>query len=215
MIGTRYYFQLCVSFFEKKPRFWYLQRDRSSLSSIISLFQCRKVLFWEQERYTHKTIAFYNYWNYFWSIFLSFSEIKNLIGEPDYRQVRLHWETEKSVSPEKYEVKYCELQSWGPQRCRKQNVPLPDENEIDYSENMLSYNADIKGLRMATTYSFEIRSGKDVREREDRSQTVEKNQNIIVIPTKGCKYWIHSFIDWHLSFCGKRTILSIYLISWH
>ncbi|XP_044752086.1 uncharacterized protein LOC123311990 isoform X2 [Coccinella septempunctata] len=113
------------------------------------------------------------------------SEIKNLIGEPDYRQVRLHWETDKSVSPEKFEVKYCELQSWGPQRCRMQDVSQPDDNEIDYNENLLSYNADIKGLRMATTYSFEIRNSKDVREREDRSQGSGKNQNVIVIPTKG------------------------------
>ncbi|XP_045471892.1 uncharacterized protein LOC123678750 [Harmonia axyridis] len=111
--------------------------------------------------------------------------IKNLIGEPDYRQVRLHWETDKSLSPEKFEVKYCELQSWGPQRCRMQDVPKPDDNEVDYNENVLAYNADIKGLRMATTYSFEIRNGKDVREREDRSQGGGKNQNVIVIPTKG------------------------------
>jgi hypothetical protein len=48
------------------------------------------------------------------------------------------------------------------------------------------YTADVKGLRMATTYSFEVRNGKEQGEREDRAEGDDKNQNIIVIPTKGC-----------------------------
>lgn len=42
---------------------------------------------------------------------------------------------------------------------------------------------------MATTYSFEVRSLKEDNkgERTDRADGDDKNQNIIVIPTKGCK----------------------------
>lgn len=37
---------------------------------------------------------------------------------------------------------------------------------------------------MATTYSFEV---KEQGERDNRADEEDKNQNIIVIPTKGCK----------------------------
>lgn len=43
---------------------------------------------------------------------------------------------------------------------------------------------------MATTYSFEV---KEQGEREDRADEEDKNQNIIVIPTKGCKRMKFSF----------------------
>lgn len=39
---------------------------------------------------------------------------------------------------------------------------------------------------MATTYSFEVKTTKKDGEREDRADGDDKNQNIIVIPTKGC-----------------------------
>lgn len=54
------------------------------------------------------------------------------------------------------------------------------------------YTADVKGLRMATTYSFEVRNGKEQGEREDRAEGDDKNQNIIVIPTKGCMLCFYS-----------------------
>ncbi|KAL3281458.1 hypothetical protein HHI36_004667 [Cryptolaemus montrouzieri] len=116
------------------------------------------------------------------------ADIKNLVGEPDYRQVRLHWETDKASGPQNFQVRYCELQTWGPQRCRAQIVPEQSLNDIEYDDsNVKSYNTNIKGLRMATTYSFEIRNEMEIRDREDRSQGIGRNQNIIVIPTKGCK----------------------------
>ncbi|CAH0557753.1 unnamed protein product [Brassicogethes aeneus] len=116
--------------------------------------------------------------------------VKNLMGEPDYRQVRLHWETEPNSVPKNgYSVRYCELQTWGAQRCRSQAVKEPETSENDVEtnneESMKNFAADVKGLRMATTYSFEIKAVKDVMERKDRAEGDDKNENIIVIPTKG------------------------------
>lgn len=115
------------------------------------------------------------------------------MGEPDYRQVRLHWESEVSSVPKNgFSVRYCELQTWGAQRCRSQDVKEPlERNNIDTNEEYKTFSTDIKGLRMATKYSFEVKSVKDKDERgerEDRADGDDKNENIIVIPTKGCKY---------------------------
>lgn len=57
------------------------------------------------------------------------------------------------------------------------------------NESVRQYSANIKGLRMATTYSFEVKQTKDKeeKEREDRAEGDDRNQNMIVIPTKGCK----------------------------
>ncbi|CAH1109093.1 unnamed protein product [Psylliodes chrysocephalus] len=116
------------------------------------------------------------------------SNIKNLMGEPDYRQVRLHWEVDSSkTTPGGFSIRYCELQTWGFQRCRVQQVPDFTENAVvDKEEDIKIFNTDIKGLRMATTYSFEVKAVKQEKgEREDRADGDDKNQNIIVIPTKG------------------------------
>ncbi|RZC37023.1 uncharacterized protein BDFB_006031, partial [Asbolus verrucosus] len=108
--------------------------------------------------------------------------IKNLSGEPDYRQVRLHWETDDS--PADFQIRYCELQTWGAQRCRTQTVTDSVENDVE--DRARVYSADVKGLRMATTYSFEVKRAREPAGREDRAEG-DKNQNIIVIPTKGSK----------------------------
>uniref|UniRef100_A0A6P7FFK0 Uncharacterized protein LOC114329590 n=1 Tax=Diabrotica virgifera virgifera TaxID=50390 RepID=A0A6P7FFK0_DIAVI len=114
------------------------------------------------------------------------TSIKNLMGEPDYRQVRLHWEVDSSKTiPNGFNVRYCELQTWGTQRCKVQNIPDFSENVLDKEEHMKIFNTDIKGLRMATTYSFEVKAAKEKGEREDRADGDDKNQNMIVIPTKG------------------------------
>lgn len=114
------------------------------------------------------------------------------MGEPDYRQVRLHWESASiPTSKNGFIVRYCELQTWGTQRCRNQTIDEPiDTNHIDGSEGYNIFSTNIKGLRMATTYSFEVKSFKSENkpERKDRADGDDKNQNIIVIPTKGCKY---------------------------
>ncbi|XP_074029461.1 uncharacterized protein isoform X2 [Leptinotarsa decemlineata] len=110
------------------------------------------------------------------------------MGEPDYRQVRLHWEVNSSAVPKNgFSVRYCELQTWGAQRCRIHNTTdSSDRNNIDAEDNLAAFKAEIKGLRMATTYTFEVRDVKDEKgEREERAEGDDKNQNIIVIPTKG------------------------------
>lgn len=116
--------------------------------------------------------------------------MRNLIGEPDYRQVRLHWET-PSVPTNGFNVRYCELQTWGSQRCRNKTIKEPlDHNDVESEEDYHVFTTDVKGLRMATTYSFEVKVAKGEKgdkERKDRAEGDDRNQNIIVIPTKGCK----------------------------
>lgn len=123
--------------------------------------------------------------------FLFFPVVRNLVGEPDYRQVRLHWEVDTTVVPKNgFSVRYCELQTWGAQRCRNQTINETDgTNSIVGNEGYKTFAANIKGLRMATTYSFEVKSLKEESkaERTDRAEGDDKNQNMIVIPTKGCK----------------------------
>lgn len=117
-------------------------------------------------------------------VFSLLSVVKNLIGEPDYRQVRLRWESDSRSLP--FQIRYCELQSWGAHRCRTQDVE-DEGNPIDHEDNAIAYSTNVEGLRMATTYSFEVKAARKEGEREDRADGDDKNQNIIVIPTKGCK----------------------------
>lgn len=47
----------------------------------------------------------------------------HLIGEPDFRDVRLRWEYGKPDEEDRpkvlaFQVHYCELQAWGQYRCR-------------------------------------------------------------------------------------------------
>lgn len=49
--------------------------------------------------------------------------VKHLIGEPDFRDVQLQWEYDELSSfaheiPKGFQIRYCELQAWGPHRCR-------------------------------------------------------------------------------------------------
>lgn len=121
--------------------------------------------------------------------------MRNLIGEPDYRQVRLHWEVDSTAIPKNgFSIRYCELQTWGEQRCRNQTIKeAAKANSVVGDETYETYAADIKGLRMATTYSFEVKGLTDESkgERTDRADGDDKNQNMIVIPTKGCKYVVY------------------------
>lgn len=121
------------------------------------------------------------------AVYTNTPDVRNLIGEPDYRSVRLHWEVDpKTVNftTNAFQVRFCELQTWGAQRCRTQPVADAEGNDIDSGE-VKEYVTNVKGLRMATTYSFEIKASKEPGKREDRAEGDDKNQNIIVIPTKG------------------------------
>ncbi|ENN76237.1 hypothetical protein YQE_07203, partial [Dendroctonus ponderosae] len=124
------------------------------------------------------------------SISITDFSIQNLIGEPDYREVHLHWEAKNPDVPKNgFNVRYCELQSWGQQRCRLLSVNGTggEKNFVEENEPIRQYSANVKGLRMATTYSFEVKQMKDKeeKEREDRAEGDDRNQNMIVIPTKG------------------------------
>ncbi|KAF5293117.1 hypothetical protein FQA39_LY13727 [Lamprigera yunnana] len=111
--------------------------------------------------------------------------VKNLMGEPDYRKVKLHWESDLEKLPHNgFQVRFCELQSWGAQRCRNQKVLEQDDNKIIKEDGFKSFDIDIDGLRMATTYSFEVKVQKENGSREDRAEG-DDLQNILVIPTKG------------------------------
>lgn len=131
--------------------------------------------------------------------------VRNLVGEPDYRQVHLRWETDVNSIPENgYNIRYCELQSWGAQRCRSLHISTtatPNErdskswnnnnnqngNALDEKSSYRIFTAEVKGLRMATTYSFEIAPAVAEKEnkktRQDRAN--DKDENVIVVPTKG------------------------------
>lgn len=52
---------------------------------------------------------------------LFITEVLHLIGEPDFRDVILRWEfgeDDKRPRLLGFQVNYCELQAWGPHRCR-------------------------------------------------------------------------------------------------
>ncbi|XP_018322435.1 uncharacterized protein LOC108735106 [Agrilus planipennis] len=119
------------------------------------------------------------------------SAVRNLVGEPDYHRVKLQWESDaKHTSKSAFQIRYCELQVWGTQRCRSKSIEPKNENKptrmSDEEDNTQMYSADIEGLRMATTYSFEIKTKqKNLATREERANNGDKSQNMIVIPTKG------------------------------
>ncbi|KAF5298390.1 hypothetical protein FQR65_LT01168 [Abscondita terminalis] len=107
------------------------------------------------------------------------------MGEPDYRKVKLHWETDLNGLPQNgYHVRYCELQTWGFQRCRSQKVSEQDDNNLQREDNFKSFDVEIGGLRMATKYSFEVRPQKENGSREDRAEG-DNSENILIMPTKG------------------------------
>lgn len=107
-------------------------------------------------------------------------------------------------------VYYCELQSWGPQRC-KSKVLKENENHIDSGldedvddedRRRQEFSMVVDNLRMATKYSFHVRQlsnaaaekpkGREMDEEEEEemdSNAIDKGQTII-IPTKGCKFAI-------------------------
>ncbi|XP_026464354.1 uncharacterized protein LOC113366927 [Ctenocephalides felis] len=129
-------------------------------------------------------------------------EIVQLTGEPSFRSVELRWQTtgrndgSNTNSTSGYSVHYCELQSWGPLRCKDKQHVLLATNTDDRSLNMVdgdyeksntddvSYSMKIGGLRMATTYSFRVKPIRlDQTNRTDRSDDSE--DNTIIVPTKG------------------------------
>ncbi|XP_012159110.1 uncharacterized protein LOC101462820 [Ceratitis capitata] len=128
-------------------------------------------------------------------------EIRSVSGEPNYKSVNLTWEVEFVPStddgtaptattsvvdaitnssaevepPKAFQIFFCELQSFGPHRCRSKLVNqtqqvepngISDSNNHDNdapaeqaknSRQVRHYSVQIDNLRMATKYSFHIR----------------------------------------------------------
>uniref|UniRef100_A0A1S4GWI0 Uncharacterized protein n=1 Tax=Anopheles gambiae TaxID=7165 RepID=A0A1S4GWI0_ANOGA len=154
-------------------------------------------------------------------------EIRSLSGEPDYKSVNLTWEVESvhgtdgaadgrrpagykgrsakltssptgvARAPRSFNVFYCELQNWGPHRCRSKIV----KDESGDSGNSKQYSLLVKNLRMATKYSFHVKpqtkksdqrasgradEGGEQEEQNASSTAAGHNQGqTIIIPTKG------------------------------
>ncbi|CAG9566731.1 unnamed protein product [Danaus chrysippus] len=129
-----------------------------------------------------------------------FVEVLHLIGEPDFRDVRLRWEYGGNEDEDlqkllAFQIHYCELQAWGQYRCRTKVVDSFEEerssrmmietmtNKVPTGKRGRTYTTYISGLRMATTYSFEVRPVK--REARDLADPQSIGSKIIIVPTKG------------------------------
>ncbi|XP_047515683.1 uncharacterized protein LOC125056568 [Pieris napi] len=133
-------------------------------------------------------------------------EVLHLIGEPDFRDVRLRWEygqpDEDSRKLLAFQIHYCELQAWGQYRCRTKVVENFEdrgrrEGRVTESTTTTTtttkptlgvrrgrvYTTFITGLRMATTYSFEVRPVR--RDPRDLADPLSIGSKIIIVPTKG------------------------------
>ncbi|CAL8135435.1 unnamed protein product [Orchesella dallaii] len=95
---------------------------------------------------------------------LAIQGIDNLEGEAGFRMVSLKWmyppEGPSQRSPISFQVKFCELHSWGLNRCRYQIVDevtaRSGRQETNEAKSPGHYLADIGGLRMATNYTFQV-----------------------------------------------------------
>ncbi|KAI5632174.1 hypothetical protein NE865_15118 [Phthorimaea operculella] len=129
-------------------------------------------------------------------------EVLHLIGEPDFRDVRLRWEYGNADDEDRpkvlaFQVHYCELQAWGQYRCRTKAIDNLEEEKTSRSLNTDAttttsvpgtrrgriYSTRITGLRMATTYSFEVRPVR--RDARDLADPQSIGSKIIIVPTKG------------------------------
>ncbi|XP_055917677.1 uncharacterized protein LOC129949953 [Eupeodes corollae] len=131
-------------------------------------------------------------------------EIRAVSGEPNYKSVNLTWEvefvpatandTDALPPPKTFQIFYCEMQSFGPHRCRSKVIE-DKKLELDKSYEPIShYTARVDNLRMATKYSFHIRPQQKKRNLKisGRSELLDNEVEndlfqgqSIVIPTKG------------------------------
>ncbi|XP_058453943.1 uncharacterized protein LOC131431965 [Malaya genurostris] len=133
-------------------------------------------------------------------------EVRSLSGEPDYKSVNLTWEVEAVDSSEKdydedlphprrrgrsFNVYYCELQNWGPHRCRSKILT----DNSDDSGNSKQYTMTVKNLRMATKYSFHVKpqakrgdqraTGRSGHSDDELDENTINQGQTVIIPTKG------------------------------
>uniref|UniRef100_A0A8D8Z213 Fibronectin type-III domain-containing protein n=1 Tax=Cacopsylla melanoneura TaxID=428564 RepID=A0A8D8Z213_9HEMI len=87
------------------------------------------------------------------------TEVLHISGVPDYRFVTLSWEYPRPApSLYAFHINYCELQAWGPNRCKTKIVDnIGSDDLIGPGRHFKSYSVVIQGLRMATNYSFHVR----------------------------------------------------------
>uniref|UniRef100_A0A1B0GIW5 Putative conserved plasma membrane protein n=1 Tax=Lutzomyia longipalpis TaxID=7200 RepID=A0A1B0GIW5_LUTLO len=121
--------------------------------------------------------------------------------EPNYRSVNLTWEIEEVDHREPtaaeakvpaFTVFYCEMQTWGPHRCKSK---LFQDNEIASARQRRQFSMVIDNLRMATKYTFHVREKtNEVRGPSPRADFSEENmldseaalsEQTVIIPTKG------------------------------
>ncbi|RZF35779.1 hypothetical protein LSTR_LSTR012077 [Laodelphax striatellus] len=114
-------------------------------------------------------------------------EVYHLSGEPDYRFVTLRWQYPKHVPTlNGFQVRYCELQAWGPNRCRTKMIEASaGMQETIQSSPYYTYSIIINGLRMATNYTFEVQPMETRRVRYFMDNKVNHLSRRIIIPTKG------------------------------
>lgn len=147
------------------------------------------------------------------------ADIKSLSGEPDYKSVNLTWEIEpQPLADEEYDheqqplpipafqVYFCEMQSWGPQRCKSKVLSGQQQQQVENSiaegeeeertRNGREFSLIIDNLKMATKYSFHVRQlledsivvepkGRKIDEKLSKND-LDKGE-MIIIPTKGCE----------------------------
>ncbi|XP_065093311.1 uncharacterized protein LOC135713987 isoform X2 [Ochlerotatus camptorhynchus] len=135
-------------------------------------------------------------------------EVRYLSGEPDYKSVNLTWEVESLDGSEQrdeqhrqhkaarggrqqrsFNVYYCEIQNWGPHRCRSKT--LTDNSE----DSGKQYTMTVKNLRMATKYSFHVKpqtkpgdqkiSGRSEHDEDEFDGNSINLGQTVIIPTKG------------------------------
>ncbi|ALC38760.1 CG16798 [Drosophila busckii] len=99
--------------------------------------------------------------------------------------------------PKAFQIFYCEMQNYGPQRCRVKlvngSVATMDEPNVD--SQVQHFAAAVDNLRMATRYSFHIRPAQSRRLRSSSARADFNDENdidslhppgqSIIIPTKG------------------------------
>ncbi|XP_034100941.1 uncharacterized protein LOC117565774 [Drosophila albomicans] len=161
-------------------------------------------------------------------------EIRGVAGEPNYKSVNLTWEVEFVTSahdtdtnsngpngnananavtnmsddvepPKAFQIFYCEMQNYGPQRCRVKlvNGSIAELPSLDADTHQVQhFAAAVDNLRMATRYSFHIRPVQPRRLRSSSARADFHDENeiesggataaashlpgqSIIIPTKG------------------------------
>ncbi|KAG7153999.1 hypothetical protein Hamer_G020057 [Homarus americanus] len=111
-------------------------------------------------------------------------DVNQLEGEADFRSVKLHWKyTAELGSLSHFTITYCEDQSWGKYRCKKQLLEEREGKQLSPQDaNHKEFEVVVNGLRMATNYTLEVTPVLDT----DPSDLSHLGQEV-TIRTKGCE----------------------------